>query len=291
MAKNNKINKDTNKDKDKEEQKYTWKKILSSVFNVVLGLLLVVVVYCQISITVTSKKNGIPSCFGVSFMRVVTDSMVGDKPDSLPVGTAVIVDNVSPEDIVVGDVISFHSQINGYNVVITHRVKEIEDDPNRPGKLIFQCTGDNLFAQTCPAGGCSESYRDHVRQKDYIGKVVGHSDALGKTLELMSPQAAKQAGTIPWLFPVSVLVPMFLLTLINVGDTIRQFNKEELAEENHYRELANEKGIEFSNDEEFYAFMEKERYKQEFRDEIEAEKKKEKKRLKKELKKQNRKKK
>ena len=127
---------------------------------VTLFLLLLVgfVGYCQVSMVVTMNKNyGVPSVFGYSFLYVATDSMDGDLPDSLPIGTGIVIQDVDPHSIAPGDVITFYYPAIG--APDTHRVHEIAEDGE--GHLTFYTRGDNLNAQLSN-GQWDENYREVV---------------------------------------------------------------------------------------------------------------------------------
>ncbi len=73
-------------------------------------------------------------------MIVLTDSMVGDKDDSFNGGDLIFVKTVKPEDVKVGDVISFFDPNGNGSTVTSHRVVEVI---NEDGKISFKTKGDN----------------------------------------------------------------------------------------------------------------------------------------------------
>ena len=76
----------------------------------------------------------------VSELDVLTDSM---EPE-FSKGDKIKIYQVKPEDIKVGDVISFHYKLDGENtVIITHRVTEIITQNN---ELAFRTKGDHNIA-------------------------------------------------------------------------------------------------------------------------------------------------
>lgn len=77
---------------------------------------------------------------GFSILAVETGSM----GESCPAGSLIIVDNCSPEDVRVGDVISFVA--NEWLVTVTHRVVEVDEE-----KQLFYTRGDaNNTADSSP---------------------------------------------------------------------------------------------------------------------------------------------
>lgn len=63
-----------------EEAKPKKKVKASSIVDAVLGVLVVVLLCLEINLVVTQRRDGIPSLFGTTFMRVLTGSM--DGPDT-----------------------------------------------------------------------------------------------------------------------------------------------------------------------------------------------------------------
>jgi signal peptidase I len=109
-------------------------KILNNVVTGVLGAFIVFLLGCQVSMLVTSNNNyGVPSLFGYSFMRVLTDSMKGTASDSFDTGSGVIMKKVSAEAISPNDIITFYSptlsEQAGGRMVVSHRVYEIIETP------------------------------------------------------------------------------------------------------------------------------------------------------------------
>jgi hypothetical protein len=325
------------------------KKWISRTIDGVLIAFIVFLVGCQVSIVVTGQKDyGVPSLFGYSFMNVLTDSMVGDNPDSLPTGTGVImqkvdVSSIKPEDIVTFYSVNLSSKLS--NPVVSHRVMEMKIyptisggegqfalrkqeeysldngltfthsdeslmsfksgtrilyrnivsakdetkpgdsmsytipnfDEDKVGEHIFDVCGDNLNAQTCPSNACSETYRDSVEEKYYIGKVVSHSDSFGAFLRVVQSS---------WFIPVAVLVPLTIVALLSVIDAVKAYRKEQKDEEEKIKAALVASGIDPNDEKAVYLFSEKERCKIELAKQIQDTKDKEKKKMLKEMKKQ-----
>lgn len=144
------------------------KKWISNTITAVLGSSILFLLGCQVSMLISERSNyGVPSLFGYSFMTVLTDSMVGEKPDSLPVGTGVVMQHVDPASVETGDVITFYSvELSsrfGYDMIISHRVREILQYPSsQDGNAFFTMTLDkeyslNLGESWLPSNGESLS--------------------------------------------------------------------------------------------------------------------------------------
>jgi signal peptidase I len=264
------------------KKKKTTRQIVSTVINWVLGILVVFLVVCQVQIIISKSKSenhGVPSLFGYSFMTVLTDSMVNtaNPSESLNIGTGVVMKRVDSSSIQTGDVITFYSetlsQLVGSEEVVSHRVMEIAKASD--GTYIFYTRGDNLNAQTCPNNSCPETYRDTVYEKDYIGKIVYHSDVLGGFLS-----TAQQS----WFVPVACLVPLLIIAVSSLVDLLKATKEEEREEDRQVLLALNKAGIDFNDERAVYLFSEKQRIKLELKNTLEKQKEDEKKRLRKEMK-------
>jgi hypothetical protein len=182
------------------------------------------------------------------------------KKISLEAGKAFSVRRLSsPKDSVVSHTIPSYSAAN-------------------PGAFSFYTCGDNLHAQTCPSGGCSQDYRDpEVKEEYYIGKVTYHSIALGKSLQIVQSD---------WFIPVTVLVPLTAIAVLSAIDLVKQAKKEKKEEEEKIQAAIVRAGIDPKDEKAVLLFTEKERYRLEMREELEKTKAEEKKRLEKEMKSQ-----
>ena len=276
-----------------EETKTKRKKnALSVIVDVILGLLVALMLYIEVSFVVTANhagNYGVPSAFGHSFLYVATDSMVGDNPDSLNQGTGIIIRHDDPSQIKEGDVITFYyPRLQNPD---THRVLSIVE--NEDGTRTFLTRGDNLHAWSCagqPNNTCPETAWESVDEKYYIGTVVWHSDGFGTFLTLVSPQAGAAAGRTAWLGPVLILVPILGIILSSTIDTAKQYRKEKKAYEQELHAAMLEAGVDPNDEKAALLFEEKYNYKKDLREQMEKEKAKEKARLRKELEKEAKKK-
>ena len=111
-------------------------KVFSTIINVVLVLAIVLAAISTYVSFVTTSGNGIPSIFGFQMYSIQTESMYPIlKPGDLIFDTAV----EKPEDLQVGDIITYWTVINGERVLNTHKIHEIYDGG---GYLIFETKGE-----------------------------------------------------------------------------------------------------------------------------------------------------
>lgn len=125
--------------------------VIGLVLCVIFGFMLI----CNIVIIVkgTLAPERPPSVLGTTPMVVLSGSMSGDAPDHIEVGDLIFVGKAEPEELKVGDIITF---MQG-STVVTHRIIEISTDEG--GKLQFLTKGDaNNTADTDP-----------VSQDDLVG--------------------------------------------------------------------------------------------------------------------------
>ncbi|MEE3299237.1 MAG: hypothetical protein VZR98_02965, partial [Candidatus Enteromonas sp.] len=66
-------------EKKSEKKKSPWGKIVDAI----LVLFILLLIGLEVDIMITTKRDKIPSLFGTSFMRVLTDSMDGGSSTSL----------------------------------------------------------------------------------------------------------------------------------------------------------------------------------------------------------------
>lgn len=184
------------------ENKAMLKKLGNMLFYVVLISLL------SISfIMVKSIKDGKqPTIMGHKFFTVMTGSM---QP-SIMVGDLVIAKELSPEQINVGDVITFKSQ-NSENIT-THRVKEIIRD-GLEIKYITQGDANNVQDQ------------NPVESKLVIGKVVKCIPKVGMVMSWMKSNLSL------------IIVGIFAITALSViGSNLRRKLKSIDEEERQNKE-------------------------------------------------------
>lgn len=165
------------------------KRVFSFLLNAICVLVILFTSAVLIKVVLTPRGN-VPEIGGYSLLRVLTGSM---EP-TIGVDSILVVHKTTPQDIQVGDIISFYSsdpELNG--TVNTHRVIEIEETG---GGLLFHTRGD--------ANALEDRYPPS--QYDLVGVVVFSSRALGKVARLLSN---------PLFFLPVVLLPLVLILIVN----------------------------------------------------------------------------
>lgn len=260
------------------------RKWISYTINGLLIALVAFFAYCQISMVASMGSNyGVPSVFGYSFLYVATDSMEGDLPDSLPVGSGIVIKDEGPENVQVGDIITFYYPELG--ATDTHRVHEIER--NQDGTLTFYTRGDNLNAQLS-GGSWSEDYREVVPESNYVGTVVYSSLAFGSFLTYVSPQVPSEKSHSSWVFPLLILTPLSIAAVYSIAEMAIKLRKEAKQEKEELEQAKKQSGIDLNDEAAVLAFEEKWHYKKELREDMQKQKEKELRKLRKELRRERR---
>ena len=185
----------------------------------VLILLLVILVFYLVIVRIA---GGVPSLFGYSVVRIVTPSM----DPKIPVGSFVLIKKAPPEEIRVGDIITFYTDDPDPAVAgktITHRVLSISCTD---GKYVFQTKGDNKETNPVP-----DAYP--ARGEKLVGRYVCGMLPVTAVVTLFRTH-------LPVAILVTVLIPTIILTQSAIRkrmkaipaereDLIRRRVEEELA--------------------------------------------------------------
>lgn len=178
------------------------KKILKIVLNVIVYVIFALVLLLTVLI-VSSNGKGYTSLFGTAFVTVESDSMDGDREDSFKEGALLKLDLLSYEEkleLREGDIIAFYDNVSGHQFVNSHRIVEIRGEANG---TTFVTQGDKEGA---PVDGMPR------RVEEVIGKVVGHTNGIGKVFQFIRTTAG---------FVVCIVLPCLLLLAYCVYDLVR----------------------------------------------------------------------
>lgn len=167
------------------------KRILNAVVNGILVLAIALAAVCTYISFVSSSGNGVPSLLGIRVFSIQTESMYPTLlPGDLIFDTAV----KEPEELRVGDVITYWTVINGERVLNTHRIHEIYDGG---GYLIFATKGDNnTIADPLT-----------VHESEIVGKYSFRVNSLGKVFDYLQTSTG---------FLIVIVIPVFLFFLFHL---------------------------------------------------------------------------
>lgn len=175
-------------------------------------LLLLVAVVCGLFFTLQSLSTGYVSFGGMSVFRVITGSM---EPQ-IPVGSLLLSKKTDIESIVVGDVICYKSkEFGGKNIIITHRVTEVYETPDR--QIFLQTKGDaNLTADT-----------SEVTEDNLIGRVVWHTGDGSKMAKIVHFLTSDFGFLACIILPVIVIaIWIFNSSIKSMRRAIKEVEKE-----------------------------------------------------------------
>lgn len=182
----------------------------------VLILLLVVLVLYLVFARLTGK---VPTFFGYSVVRIVTPSM----DPKIPVGSFVLIKRISPEEVEVGDIITFYTDDPDPLVAgktITHRVLSISENN---GQYVFQTKGDNTATNPVP-----DAYP--ARGERLVGRYVAGMLPVTAVVTLFREH-----------LPVAILMLLAIPAIVYTRITIRKaLKKNEQREEYIKRKVAEE---------------------------------------------------
>lgn len=121
----------------KKQQSSAMHKTLT-VIGTVLCVILIPILIINLTLIVKSytNKDAVPSVGGYFPLIVLTDSMYPE----IKSGDLIFCQEVEPENVAVGDVISFFDPAGNGTAIVTHRVMEVVSEN---GALMFRTKGDN----------------------------------------------------------------------------------------------------------------------------------------------------
>jgi signal peptidase len=177
------------------------KKIIDTTVKIVWWVFLVLLIALIVCIVSAKIKGKVPKVFGYSVVVITTNSM----EDTFPVGTYILIQETSPEDIKENDIICFYSEDPSiYGHPNTHRVTKVIESN---GKYEYITKGD------------ANAVEDNITAKGdkLIGKYVQKLDSLTWLSE-----AIKSEGM------VFVFGGMFVVTagVIVVAMVLKQKNED-----------------------------------------------------------------
>lgn len=179
------------------------KKIANIVINTILIIAIVVAALCTYTSYVSTSGNGVPSIFGVRVLSIQTDSMYPTLSSGDMIFDSAVKDTGK---LVIGDVITYWTVIDGERVLNTHRITEIYDGG---GYLIFQTKGDNNTVEDSLT----------VHESEIVGQYNGKKvSGLGKVFDYLKTSTG---------FLIVVVIPVavfFLFHLIQFFRVLFEYN-------------------------------------------------------------------
>lgn len=192
------------------------KKVLKRATNIIVDtvvVLILIVSMLVVMLSLTSKSSGVPNIFGIAPLSVQTESMKGTvDPGDLIFCTLTEIDDEFQKD----DIVTFPIEINGEQVLNTHRIVEVVEDNNI---IYYRTQGDNK--ETNP-----EPDTDLQTSSTIVAKYTGTKiPGLGNVLSFIRTQLG---------FFLCILLPMIIFFIyegIRVITNLLAYNKEKAIEE------------------------------------------------------------
>lgn len=190
------------------------KKIINIIIDIVVVFIMIVSLLTLV-VSITSRSSGVPNLFGIAPITVVSNSM----EDTLMVNDLIFCEaraDYTYDDYEVGDIVTFRQEIDGENVLNTHRIVEIVKDE---GITYYKTQGDNKDTKPVP----DEKLKMGA---DILAKYTGKKIAgVGAFFSFIRTQLG---------FFLVILLPMilfFVYEAVRVIMNIIAYNKEKAAEE------------------------------------------------------------
>ncbi|HBG32361.1 MAG TPA: signal peptidase I [Acholeplasmataceae bacterium] len=194
------------------------KKIFAIIITTISILIFVLSITIMVLGTTATKNNKLLYIGNYSFSIIPTSSMEGTLEDSLFPGDIAIIKKGSFNEVEIGDIVVFQSQISGLNALIIHRVIDIEDN----GELITQ--GDNPITNPQPDSGS-------VLESEYQGTYSSKISLLRPIVILMF----SSRGFI-FLILFFIILVMLILEIVHIMKTIQE-EKKKLDDQKHLDEM------------------------------------------------------
>lgn len=191
-------------------------KIFKRTINIIVDIIVILILMVSlivVMLSLTSKSSGVPNIFGIAPLSVQTESMKGTvDPGDLIFCTLTEIDDEFQKD----DIVTFPIEINGEQVLNTHRIVEVVKDQNI---TYYKTQGDNK--ETNP-----EPDKDLQTSSTIVAKYTGTKiPGLGTVLSFIRTQLG---------FFLCILLPMilfFIYEAVRVVMNLLAYNKEKAFEE------------------------------------------------------------
>ncbi len=173
--------------------------------NVLATVVIAVALVVLLRATFTPSGQ-VPTFFGYGVMRTLTGSM---EP-AIPVHSLVVVQEVDPSQLQVGDVITFRATDGALEGALnTHRITQIDTGSGLP---VFHTKGDANAVEDA----------DTVVASNVVGRVVFVSAGLGVVVSLL---------TNPLLFFPLIVIPLAVLLVLEIRKMVKSAKEVAKAED------------------------------------------------------------
>ncbi len=150
------------------------------------------------------NDNDSKSFFGYRFMTVKTNSMSQTKgrpkhDDGFKAGAMIFLKSIPPEELKVGNVITYKPFEGEQTVYLTHRLTEIHQELNGEKGLFFTTQGD-----------ANDNPDSPIQANQYVGKVVFHIEYIGKIIQFIRDNLVVVLILMCSIFAFSLTIKYYL---------------------------------------------------------------------------------
>jgi signal peptidase len=138
-----------------------------------------------------TRQNGVPTFFGNKYITIDSASMNGGDGFNVVIreGEAIVIKSVDPQDIDIGDIITFRFEDQSDIVTITHRVIEILSANSVITGFVTQGDNNPNIVETVSVSAVLGRYERHV-SRGWADFVTFLSGILGLAIFVLIPLAA-----------------------------------------------------------------------------------------------------
>lgn len=183
------------------------KKGLSIILTSLAILIFMVSIAVMLIGTQAMRRNEPLFIFGYSFSIIPSESMIGDLEDSLDKGDIAIIRKAAYDEVAIGDVIVFQSEVEGSSKLVIHRVVGEHHEGG------FETKGDHNASVDL------EPVTEENFQAIYVSKIT--------FLKPLALFAAFQKNIIFGILSL-VLVAMIVTETIHIIKTVKKTNEEKM---------------------------------------------------------------
>lgn len=199
IKKKRKKKKTINREKIKKKRR---KQILARGWNLVFYTFILIMLFGAVMFSFNDSES--KSFFGYRFMTVKTNSMAQkkDRPkhnDGFEAGAMIFLKSIPPEELKVGDIITYKPFEGEQEIYLTHRLIKIDKELNQEKGLFFTTQGD-----------ANDNPDSPIHSNQYVGKVVFHIEYIGRMIQFIRDNLIIVLVLLCAIFAFSLTIKYYL---------------------------------------------------------------------------------
>ncbi|EOH98710.1 signal peptidase I [Enterococcus plantarum] len=188
-----------NREKIKKKRR---KRILARGWNLVFYTFILIMLFGAVMFSFNDSES--KSFFGYRFMTVKTNSMAQkkDRPkhnDGFEAGAMIFLKSIPPEELKVGDIITYKPFEGEQEIYLTHRLIKIDKELNQETGLFFTTQGD-----------ANDNPDSPIHSNQYVGKVVFHIEYIGRIIQFIRDNLIIVLVLLCAIFAFSLTIKYYL---------------------------------------------------------------------------------